>query len=66
MTVLELRNLLEDYEDEMELFLIAEDRIGSRRLVLNIHDNVDYEKRVILTGSLSKREIPREVKTRLC
>ena len=66
MTVVELRNLLEDYEDDMELFLIAEDRIGSRRLVLNIHDNVDFEKRIFLTGSLSKREIPRKVHTRLC
>ncbi len=66
MTVSELRNLLENYEDDMELFLIAEDRIGNRRLVLNIHDNVDFERRIILTGSLSKREIPRNIHTRLC
>lgn len=66
MTISDFKKILADYDDEMELFFIAEDRIGSRRLLLNIYDSVDFRKRVILTGSLSKAKMPREIYRRLC
>ncbi len=66
MTISDFKKILADYDDEMELFFIAEDRIGSRRLLLNIYDSLDFRKRVILTGSLSKAKMPREIYRRLC
>jgi hypothetical protein len=66
MTISDFKKILAEYDDEMELFFIAEDRIGSRRLLLNIYDSVDFRKRVILTGSLSKAKMQREIYRRLC
>ena len=65
MTVSELQAMLNDYDGDMELYLLAEDHIGNRKMILNVHDFIDRESRVFLSGRLSKSRIPREISSRL-
>jgi len=65
MTVSELKSMLENYRDDMELYIIAEEMVGGRRLLFGIHDSSDYEQNVFLSGRLSKSSIPREINIRL-
>jgi hypothetical protein len=59
MTVAELRELLASYKDEMELYIIAEEMIGNRCQLFAIHDYSTSEGKVILSGQLSKKSLPR-------
>jgi len=65
MTVAELKELLEDYRDDMELYIVAEEMVGDRRLLYGIHDSSDYDRKVFLSGRLSKLNFPRELDPRL-
>jgi len=65
MTVAELKELLEDYRDDMELYFVAEEIVGERRLLYGIHDSSDYERKVFLSGRLSKVTVPKEKDPRL-
>ena len=59
MTVAELKDLLASYRDDMELYIIAEEMIGNRRQLFAIHDYSTAEGKVILSGQLSKKSLPR-------
>ncbi len=65
MTVSELKGMLANYRDDMELYIVAEEKVGGRRLLFGIHDSSDFEQRVFLSGRLSKSSIPREINSRL-
>ena len=61
MTVAELKELLQDYRDDMELFIVAEEVVGGRRMLYGIHDFSDFDKKVFLSGRLSKLNLPRDM-----
>ena len=44
MTVAELKELLQDYKDDMELYIVAEEIVGDRRVLYGIHDSSDYDR----------------------
>ena len=59
MTVAELKELLASYRDDMELYIVAEEMIGNHRQLYAIHDYSTDEGKVILSGQLSKKALPR-------
>jgi hypothetical protein len=65
MTVAELKELLAGYKDDMDLFIVAEEMIGNRRLLFSIHDYADIQGNVILSGQLSKKVLPRQTEQKL-
>jgi hypothetical protein len=65
MTVAELKYLLAGYHDDMELYIVAEEIVGDRRLLFGVHDSSDYERKVFLTGRLSKLHVPKDINPRL-
>ncbi len=65
MTVAEFKEMLSEYRDDMDLFIVVEDRIGIRRLLLAVNDFSDRRNKVFLSGRLSKYLLPRESENRL-
>jgi hypothetical protein len=65
MTVAELKELLADYRDDMELYFVAEEMVGDGRLLYGIHDSTDYQRKVFITGRLSKLNFSKEIDPRL-
>ncbi len=65
MTVAELKEILARYRDEMELYIMAEEGIGSRRLLYAIYDFSDKREKVFLAGRLSQSRLPKEVNAQL-
>ncbi len=65
MTVAELKELLSVYPDDLELFIVAEEMLGKRRLLYFLQDHSDYKQKVFLTGRLSRATLPRESDLRL-
>lgn len=65
MTVAELKELLADYRDDMELYFVAEEIVGDSRLLYGIHDSSDYQRKVFITGRLSKLNFSKEIDPRL-
>jgi hypothetical protein len=60
MKVAELKQLLSGYRDDMELYIVAEEKVGHRRILYGIHDFSDYREKVFLRGQLSKKVLARE------
>ncbi len=65
MKVAELKQLLSGYRDDMELYIVAEEKVGNRRILYGIHDFSDYREKVFLSGRLSRTVISREKERRL-
>ncbi len=65
MTVAELKEILARYRDEMELYIMAEEGIGCRRLLYSIYDFTDKREKVFLAGRLSQSRLPKQVNNQL-
>jgi hypothetical protein len=65
MTVADLKEILAGYRDEMELFFMAEEGVGYRRLLYSIYDFSDNREKVFLAGRLSQIRLPKEVDNQL-
>ena len=65
MTVADLKEILASYRDEMELFFMAEEGMGYRRLLFSVYDFSDNRDKVFLSGRLSQIRLPKEVDNQL-
>ncbi|RQW08074.1 MAG: hypothetical protein EH225_00750 [Calditrichaeota bacterium] len=65
MTVADLKELLSGYPDNLELYFVAEEMVGKRRLLYFLQDHSDFKEKVFLTGRLSRQNLPRETHPRL-
>jgi len=65
MTVADLKEILAGYRDEMELFFMAEEGMGHRRLLFSVYDFSDNREKVFLSGRLSQIRLPKEVDNQL-
>jgi hypothetical protein len=65
MTVAEMKEILDGYRDEMELYIVVEDRIGSRRQLLGINDYSARPDSVFLSGILSRVSLPKVLNQKL-
>jgi len=65
MTVAELKEILAGYRDEMELFFMAEEGVGHRRLIHSVYDFSDNREKVFLAGRLSQVRLSKEVDSQL-